>query len=57
MRQILQNLGNGDTTLEVVPAPEAKAGSLLIATSRSLVSAGTERVLVDFGKANVKTSG
>ncbi len=53
MKQILQNLGNGDTALEEVPVPESKPGSLLIATSKSLVSAGTERMLVDFGKANL----
>jgi len=53
LKQILQNLGNGDTALEEVPVPESKPGSLLIATSKSLVSAGTERMLVDFGKANL----
>ncbi len=53
MKQILQNLGNGDTALEEVPVPESKPGSLLIATTKSLVSAGTERMLVDFGKANL----
>ena len=53
MKQILQNLGNGETALEDVPTPESKSGTLLIATTQSLVSAGTERMLVDFGKANL----
>jgi len=53
MKQILQNLGNGNTALEEVPVPKPSTGTLLIATSRSLVSAGTERMLVDFGKANL----
>ena len=53
MRQILQKLGNGETALEDVPAPEPSPGSLLIATRRSLSSAGTERMLVDLGKANL----
>lgn len=53
MKQILQNLGNGVTTIENVPAPGVRAGQLLIRTSASLVSAGTERMLVDFGRANL----
>jgi hydroxylamine reductase len=52
MKQIIQDLKKGDTILEEVPAPRVKAGSVLIRTSRSLVSLGTERMLIDFGKAN-----
>ena len=52
MKQIIQDLRKGDTILADVPVPMVKAGSLLIKTSRSLVSLGTERMLVDFGKAN-----
>ena len=52
MKQILQNLKIGTTELVDVPCPRANSGQLLIRTSRSLVSAGTERMLVDFGKAN-----
>ncbi|SDB12098.1 Predicted dehydrogenase [Pseudidiomarina indica] len=52
MKQILQNLGNGETILADVPCPHNKVGHLLIASSQTLVSAGTERMLVDFGKAN-----
>jgi len=51
MKQILQNLATGDTTVADVPAPRAGAGEILIHTSASLISAGTERMLVDFGKA------
>src|ERR1019366_7829424 len=51
MKQILQNLRTGETELAEVPCPGVSAGHLLICTSRSLVSAGTERMLVDFGKA------
>jgi predicted dehydrogenase/threonine dehydrogenase-like Zn-dependent dehydrogenase len=39
--------------LEEVPAPVIKKGYVLIKTTRSLVSAGTERMLVEFGKANM----
>src|SRR6188768_316276 len=51
MKQILQNLKTGTTEVADVPCPEAQRGQLLIRTRRSLVSAGTERMLVDFGKA------
>ena len=51
MKQIVQNLKSGDTILEDVPSPQVKPGHVLIQTTRSLVSAGTERMLVDFGKA------
>ena len=52
MKQIIQDLKKGDTILEEVPVPMIKSGHVLIKTSRSLVSLGTERMLVDFGKAN-----
>ena len=51
MKQILQNLANGETLLVDVPCPKAKSGLVLIQTTKSLVSVGTERMLVDFGKA------
>jgi len=51
MKQIIQNLKTGNTILAEVPSPQAKPGHVLIQTTRSLVSAGTERMLVDFGKA------
>ncbi len=52
MKQILQNISNGETQLVDVPCPKVDKGSIVIATRNSLVSAGTERMLVDFGKAN-----
>ncbi|PMO62219.1 dehydrogenase [Vibrio breoganii] len=52
MKQVLQNISNGETSLVDVPCPQAKSNNLLIATSKSLVSVGTERMLIDFGKAN-----
>ncbi|MFT7512325.1 MAG: putative dehydrogenase/threonine dehydrogenase-like Zn-dependent dehydrogenase [Candidatus Omnitrophota bacterium] len=51
MKQILQNISNGETLLAEVPAPGVRAGSCLIHTTRTLVSLGTEKMLVDFGKA------
>ncbi|MBA3677880.1 MAG: zinc-binding dehydrogenase [Sphingosinicella sp.] len=51
MKQILQGLKNGRTELAEVPVPSVGARHVLIQTSRSLVSVGTERMLIDFGKA------
>ena len=50
MKQILQNLGSGETLLADVPCPRRGAGSVLIQTSKTLVSLGTEKMLIDFGK-------
>ncbi|MEP7106934.1 MAG: hypothetical protein ABI760_03115 [Ferruginibacter sp.] len=44
MKQIIQDLKNGNTILEEVPAPLVKTGQVLIQTARSLVSLGTERL-------------
>src|SRR5690606_12175786 len=52
MKQIIQDLKNGQTILEEVPAPRVAQGQVLIQTTRTLVSLGTERMLVEFGKAN-----
>jgi predicted dehydrogenase/threonine dehydrogenase-like Zn-dependent dehydrogenase len=53
MKQILQNLATGETSILSIPAPKAIKGHVLVKTSKSLVSIGTERMLVDFGKANL----
>ncbi|MDD2272293.1 MAG: bi-domain-containing oxidoreductase [Desulfuromonadaceae bacterium] len=53
MKQIIQNMKTGETILEDVPAPFVRAGHLLIQASRSLVSLGTERMLVEFGNASL----
>src|SRR3954469_15768112 len=53
MRQILQNLKTGATEVVDVPCPEVRHSELLIRTSRTLISAGTERMLVEFGKASL----
>lgn len=51
MKQILQSLKTGQTTLLDVPAPRPAPGQLAIHAHATLVSAGTERMLVEFGKA------
>lgn len=53
MKQIIQSFKTGETILEDIPAPLIRYGSILIRTSRSLVSLGTERMLVEFGKSNL----
>ncbi len=53
MKQIIQSFKTGETILEDVPAPKVRPGYILIRTSRSLVSLGTERMLVEFGRANM----
>jgi predicted dehydrogenase/threonine dehydrogenase-like Zn-dependent dehydrogenase len=53
LRQVVQDLGSGETSLVEVPVPRPGPGEVLVRTRRSLVSAGTERMLVDFGKASM----
>ena len=53
MKQILQSFKTGKTELVELPSPVVKTGQILIKTTRSLVSLGTERMLVEFGKASL----
>lgn len=53
MQQVLQSLKTGETILEDIPCPKNNSKSLLVETRKTLVSAGTERMLMDFGKANL----
>src|SRR5690348_10179946 len=53
MRQILQSLKTGSTELIEIPSPRCLPGHLLIQSTSTLVSSGTERMLVEFGKANL----
>ncbi len=52
MKQILQDMANGETMLTEAPAPQVVAGHVLVDSRVSLISAGTERMLVGFGKAS-----
>ena len=51
MKQIVQDLKTGDTKILDVPDIYCKPGCNLISSKISLISVGTERMLVDFGKA------
>ena len=53
MKQILQDMAKGGSTIVEAPAPSATKNNIVINTSTTLISAGTERMLVDFGKANL----
>jgi hypothetical protein len=53
MRQLLQNLRTGETTVAEVPIPAPQPGEALIRSAASLVSAGTERMLVEFAEKNL----
>lgn len=53
MRQILQDLSSGETQIMELPRPSLKGGHVLIRSSVSLISPGTERMLVEFGKSTV----
>jgi predicted dehydrogenase/threonine dehydrogenase-like Zn-dependent dehydrogenase len=52
MKQLFQHLDTGETALLDVPAPQVARGHVVVRSQASVVSAGTERMLVDFGKAN-----
>ena len=51
MKQVLQSLRSGITEVADVPVPGMGRGHLLVKTSHTLVSTGTEKMLVEFGKA------
>lgn len=53
MKQVIQSRKTGKLALKDVPAPKIKAGHLLVQTRASLISAGTERMVVDFAKKNL----
>ncbi len=53
MKQLLQNMKSGETSVVDVPVPVARPGFVLVRNHASLVSAGTERMLVDFAEKNL----
>jgi len=53
MKQLLQNLKTGRTTVEEVPMPTPGGGQALVRVAASLVSAGTERMLVEFAGSSL----
>jgi predicted dehydrogenase len=53
MQQLILNIGTGETQVVETPVPSLRAGQVLINTTCSLISAGTERMLVEFGRASM----
>ena len=53
MKQIIQSFKTGETVLEEIPVPQVRRGCVLIQTNHSLVSLGTEKMLVEFAKSNL----
>jgi len=53
MKQLLQNLKDGQTIIAEVPVPVVRPGMALVHTAASLVSAGTERMVVEFAEKNL----
>ncbi|WP_072681740.1 bi-domain-containing oxidoreductase [Arcobacter sp. LA11] len=52
MKQLLQDLKNGEILLEEIPLPNCGSNEVLIKTEKSLISPGTERMLLEFGKSS-----
>ncbi|MBI2240876.1 MAG: bi-domain-containing oxidoreductase [Magnetospirillum gryphiswaldense] len=53
MKQVIQSARSGKLSLKQVPEPKVRAGNLLVRTDASLISAGTERMVIDFAKKSL----
>ena len=53
MKQVIQSARTGQLDVKDVPRPSAAPGELLVATRASLISAGTERMVVDFARKSI----
>ena len=53
MKQVLQNISNGLTSIEDVPHPKPIDDHVLISSSKSLVSSETEKMLMDLVKLHI----
>src|SRR5207248_4438924 len=53
MKQVLQSYRTGELLLADVPAPGVEPGSVLVRTTRSLISVGTERQVMDLAKRSL----
>jgi predicted dehydrogenase/threonine dehydrogenase-like Zn-dependent dehydrogenase len=53
MKQIIQDMVKGGPVVVEAPAPQSKKNHVVINTNMTLISAGTERMLVEFGRANL----
>lgn len=53
MIQVVQDIRSGETSARTLPDPVAPAGGLLVANVASLVSAGTERMVVELARKSL----
>ncbi len=53
MKQLLQNMRSGETDIHEVPVPVPQAGEVSVCNAASLVSAGTERMVVEFAEKSL----
>ncbi len=53
MKQVVQSAKSGKLALREVPDPAVRRGHLLVRTKASLISAGTERMVVEFARKNL----
>ena len=53
MKQVVQNYRTGQLKVEDLPAPALRPGGVLVRTARSLISAGTERTIVETAQSSL----
>lgn len=53
MKQIVQSLRNGKISLSEVPEPRIKAGEVIVRNVASLISAGTEKMMIEMGQKSL----
>lgn len=53
MQQVIQNVRNGALSVTTVPDPIARPGQVLVANVCSLISAGTEKMVMDLAKRSL----
>jgi len=53
MKQLLQNIKTGKSSIEDIPMPTPQEGQALVKVEASLVSAGTERMVVEFAEKSL----
>lgn len=53
MKQLLQDVSSGEISIDEVPSPQRPSSSLLVATRYSVISAGTERAVLEVGQKSL----
>ncbi|MBM3132919.1 MAG: oxidoreductase, partial [Chloroflexi bacterium] len=53
MKQLIQNYKTGELKLEEVPAPLVRLGGVLVRTANSVVSIGTEKLMMEFARKSL----